>query len=228
MERHSNDRPEGQDLFLRDLPDAPESRSQPQILHFAPVALAHNLVPGLEGLPKAPGGNREILIGLKEVILYTDGACDKNPGPGGYGAVLIHGRNRKELSGGYRLTTNNRMELMAVIQGLEALKEPCKATIYSDSEYLVRAMNEGWAQRWKKRGWRRSGNDPAANPDLWEKLLALAQVHQTTFVWVRGHAGNAENERCDRLAVQARRRPNLPPDEVYEGSDITRPGLPGL
>lgn len=165
---------------------------------------------------------------MKEVVLYTDGACDINPGPGGYGAVLIHGRSRKELSGGRRLTTNNRMELLAVIKGLEALKEPCKVTVYSDSEYLVRAMTRGWAQRWKQRGWKRADRELAANPDLWERLLALAQVHQTSFVWVKGHAGNPENERCDRLAVQARRLPNLPPDEGYEASDLTQPGLPGL
>jgi ribonuclease HI len=165
---------------------------------------------------------------LKEVVLYTDGACDRNPGPGGYGAVLIHGRNRKEISGGYRLTTNSRMELMAAIQGLEALKEPCKVTVYSDSEYLVRAMSQGWAQGWKRRGWKRSDKEPAANPDLWEQLLRLAQAHQTTFVWVRGHAGNPENERCDRLAVQARSASNLPPDDGYERPGTKRPGLPGL
>lgn len=165
---------------------------------------------------------------MKEVVIYTDGACDINPGPGGYGVVLIYGQNRKELSAGYRLTTNNRMELMAAIRGLEALKEPCNVTVYSDSEYLVQAMSLGWAQRWKKRGWRRSENDPAANPDLWEKLLALCQVHQVTFTWIRGHAGNRENERCDRLAVQARRSPDLPPDEGYERPNLAQAGLSGL
>jgi ribonuclease HI len=153
---------------------------------------------------------------LKQVTLYTDGACDPNPGPGGFGVVLIHGEHRKELSGGFRRTTNNRMELMAAIKGLEALKEPCQVTLHSDSEYLVRAMTEGWAQRWKARGWRRSNKQPALNPDLWDRLLALCQVHQVEFVWVRGHAGVRENERCDFLSSRALRGKDLPPDEGYE------------
>jgi ribonuclease HI len=153
---------------------------------------------------------------LKQVTIYTDGACDPNPGPGGFGVVLIHNGHRKELSGGFRRTTNNRMELMAAIKGLEALKEPCQVTLYSDSEYLVRAMTEGWAQRWKTRGWRRSHKEPALNPDLWDRLLALCQAHQVEFVWVRGHAGVRENERCDFLSSRALRGTDLPPDEGYE------------
>jgi ribonuclease HI len=153
---------------------------------------------------------------LKQVTLYTDGACDPNPGPGGFGVVLIHGEHRKELSGGFRRTTNNRMELMAAIKGLEALKEPCQVTLHSDSEYLVRAMTKGWAQRWKARGWRRPNKEPALNPDLWDRLLALCQVHQVEFVWVRGHAGVRENERCDFLSSRALRGMDLPPDEGYE------------
>jgi ribonuclease HI len=153
---------------------------------------------------------------LKDVTLYTDGACEPNPGPGGYAVVLIHGGKRKELSGGFRSTTNNRMELMAAIKGLEALKEPCRARLYSDSEYLVRAMTQGWVQRWKARGWRRADKQPAANPDLWERLLALCQEHQVEFIWVKGHAGNPENERCDYLSYRALKGTDLPADDGYE------------
>ena len=155
---------------------------------------------------------------MKEVTLYTDGGCDPNPGPGGYGIVLISGGRRKELSGGYRLSTNNRMELIAAIKGLEALTEPCKVRLYSDSKYLVQAMNQGWVQAWKARGWRRSGKIPAANSDLWERLLTLCRTHQVEFVWVKGHAGNPENERCDRLVMRAMRAPNLEVDDIYESS----------
>jgi ribonuclease HI len=155
---------------------------------------------------------------VKEVKLYTDGGCDPNPGPGGYGIVLISAGRRKEFSGGYRLTTNNRMELMAAIKGLEALSEPCTVRLYSDSKYLVQAMNEGWVQGWKVRGWRRSGKDPAANPDLWERLLALCETHHVEFVWIKGHSGNPENERCDRLVLLAMRASSLSIDEEYESS----------
>ena len=117
---------------------------------------------------------------------------------------------------------------MAAIKGLEALKEPCKVTLYSDSEYLVQAVTRGWALRWKARGWRRSNKDPAANPDLWEKLLALCQIHQVKFVWVKGHAGVPENERCDRLSAQAMLSHGLPPDDGYESPGLARPTLPGL
>jgi ribonuclease HI len=153
---------------------------------------------------------------VKEVKIYTDGGCDPNPGPGGYGIVLIYGGRRRELSGGYRLSTNNRMELMAAIKGLEALSEPCNVKLYSDSKYLVQATNEGWAQRWKMHGWRRSGKESAANPDLWERLLALCEVHRVEFVWIKGHSGHTENERCDRLVLQAMRASNLSIDEEYE------------
>jgi ribonuclease HI len=160
---------------------------------------------------------------VKEVVLYTDGACKSNPGPGGYGVVLIDGERRQELCGGYRLTTNSRMELMAAIKGLEALAEPCKVRLYSDSEYLVRAMNKGWPQRWKRRGWQRSDKQPASNPDLWERLMALCQTHQVAFIWVKGHAGDLENERCDQLSTQAAQMPDLPPDEGYESPPWLNP-----
>lgn len=153
--------------------------------------------------------------GPKSVTIYTDGGCDPNPGPGGYGVVLLFGSHRKELSGGFRQTTNNRMEIYAAIQGLEALKEPCRVTLYSDSEYLVKAMTAGWAKRWKAKGWMRNSKEPALNPDLWERLLGLCAIHQVTFNWLRGHTGIPENERCDQLALQAQRRPDLSEDAGY-------------
>lgn len=152
----------------------------------------------------------------KEVVVYTDGACEPNPGVGGYGVVLIYGNIRKEVSGGFRLTTNNRMELYAAIRGLEMLKTPCKVMLYSDSQYLVRAMTEGWAIKWQKKNWWRTKNERAINIDLWEKLLPLCETHEVTFVWVKGHAGNVENERCDELSYVAIHQVNLPPDEGYE------------
>jgi ribonuclease HI len=153
---------------------------------------------------------------LKDVTIYTDGGCLGNPGPGGYGAVLIYGTKRKELSGGFRRTTNNRMELMAAIRGLEALKHPCRVTLYSDSEYVVNAMKQGWARRWRDNGWRRNKKDKAVNPDLWERLLQLCEIHQVSFQWVRGHAGTPENERCDEMAQDAARGEHLDVDQHYE------------
>ncbi len=138
---------------------------------------------------------------MKEVLMYTDGACSGNPGPGGFGTILKYGKHEKELSGGEAVTTNNRMELSAVIAGLSALKEPCKVLVYSDSKYVVDAINQGWAENWKKNGWKRSNKEPALNIDLWEKLLALINIHKVSFFWVKGHAGHRENERCDALAV---------------------------
>jgi ribonuclease HI len=152
---------------------------------------------------------------VKHVTIYTDGACLGNPGPGGYGAILLYQSHRKELSGGYRKTTNNRMEIMAAIVGLEALKEKCQVTLYSDSEYLVKAISRGWAQRWRAQGWKRSKREKALNSDLWEKLLQLCEYHQVQFSWVKGHAGTLENIHCDELAMQAAQRTNLPADEGY-------------
>ena len=153
----------------------------------------------------------------REVRLYTDGSCLGNPGPGGYGAILDFRGQRKELAEGYRLTTNNRMELLAVIEGLAALKRTCSVTVYSDSEYVVKAMKGGWPHKWKRNGWKRKGNKPAVNPDLWEQLLTLCERHEVEFVWVRGHSGHPENERCDALANQAARAVNLLEDEGYAG-----------
>jgi len=138
---------------------------------------------------------------LKEVEIFTDGACSGNPGPGGYGVILRYNGREKELSGGEAETTNNRMELTAAIEGLKALKESCKVTLYSDSKYLVDAVNEGWVYKWEENGWMRTKREPALNPDLWDELLALMDEHEVTLVWVKGHDGHPENERCDKLAV---------------------------
>ncbi len=161
--------------------------------------------------------------GRKTVTIYTDGACIGNPGPGGYGAVLLYGEHRRELSGGFQSTTNNRMEIMAAIAGLKALSQECDVTLYSDSQYLVDAISKGWAKRWQANDWMRNKKERAVNPDLWEELLALCQRHHVEFKWVRGHAGNAENERCDQLAVQAAHQPNLALDDGYERAGHKRP-----
>ena len=151
-----------------------------------------------------------------QVTIYTDGGALGNPGPGGYGVVMLSNQHRKELSGGYRLTTNNRMELTAVIRALESLKVRCAVTLYTDSRYVADAIEKGWAKKWRANGWMRTSQEKALNPDLWERLLDLLEKHEVRVVWVRGHAGNLENERCDQLSVAASNQPNLPPDEVYE------------
>lgn len=138
---------------------------------------------------------------MKHVDIYTDGACRGNPGKGGWGAILVYGGKEKELSGGEAVTTNNRMELSAAIEALSALKEPCEVTLTSDSKYLVDAIEKGWAVSWREKGWRRADKSPALNPDLWEKLLDLLEIHKVTFVWVKGHVGHPYNERCDKLAT---------------------------
>jgi len=152
---------------------------------------------------------------FKDVTVYTDGACLGNPGPGGYGVILLYQGHKRELSGGYRKTTNNRMEIMAAIVALEALKEKCSVTLCSDSEYLVKAMSKGWVQRWQANGWKRNKREQALNPDLWKRLLQLSEYHDVKFSWVKGHAGSLENIRCDELAMQAAQQPNLPVDEGY-------------
>lgn len=141
---------------------------------------------------------------MKNVTIYTDGACSGNPGPGGWGAILRYGEVTREMSGGEARTTNNRMELMGVISALEALKEPCRVELWSDSKYVVDALEKGWAKSWRARGWIRSGRKPALNPDLWERLLGLAQRHEVHCHWVKGHSENPYNNRCDELAVTAR------------------------
>ena len=138
---------------------------------------------------------------MKDVTIYTDGACSGNPGPGGWGAILRYCAREKELSGGEAQTTNNRMELTGVIAALEALKEPCRVTLYSDSKYVVDALEKGWAKSWQARGWVKPDRKPALNSDLWVRLLDLCAIHEVRPVWVKGHAENEYNERCDRLAV---------------------------
>lgn len=139
---------------------------------------------------------------MKHVDIYTDGACSGNPGKGGWGAVLKYGSAVREMAGGEQETTNNRMELTAVIKALEALKEPCDVTLTSDSKYVIDAIQKRWVYSWKSNGWRKADKKPALNVDLWEQLLTLLEKHAVTFVWVKGHAGHPENERCDQLAVQ--------------------------
>ena len=140
---------------------------------------------------------------LKQVEIFTDGSCLGNPGPGGYGAIMRYRQHEKTFSAGYRLTTNNRMELMAAIAGLEALKTPCNVTLYSDSKYLVDAFNQNWIDGWIRKGWKRGKNEPVKNPDLWKRLLKAKEDHNVTFVWVKGHNGHPLNERCDELATTA-------------------------
>lgn len=138
---------------------------------------------------------------MKKIELYTDGACRGNPGNGGWGAILVYQGVEKELSGGEEVTTNNRMELMAAIAGMEALKEPCQITLTSDSKYLTDAINKGWLASWKKNGWRKADKSAVLNVELWQKIDELISIHQVEFVWVRGHAGHPYNERCDALAT---------------------------
>ena len=139
---------------------------------------------------------------MKKVELYTDGACRGNPGNGGWGAILVYQGKEKELSGGEEVTTNNRMELMAAIAGMEALKEPCFITLTSDSKYLTDAINKGWLESWKKNGWRKSDKSPVLNVELWKKIDELLSIHKVEFIWVKGHAGHPYNERCDVLATE--------------------------
>ena len=138
---------------------------------------------------------------MKTVTLYTDGACSGNPGPGGWGAILCYGEHELSLSGGEAHTTNNRMELTAVIQGLAALNESCEVTLYSDSKYVIDGIQKGWARSWKRNGWRKADKKPALNADLWDRLLSLLDIHRVQFVWIKGHDGHPENERCDAMAV---------------------------
>ena len=152
---------------------------------------------------------------LKHITVHTDGACLGNPGPGGYGAILEYEGHERELSGGFRKTTNNRMEIMAAIAGLEAITEKCRVTVVSDSQYLVNAMSQGWAKRWQEHGWRRNKKERALNPDLWEQLIKACEAHEVKFEWIEGHL-TPENERCDQLANEAAKRQDLPIDEGYE------------
>jgi ribonuclease HI len=174
---------------------------------------------GAGGLLKAE--NNDLGEKSKVVNIFTDGACHGNPGSGGYGVVMVYGDYRKEHSGGFRKTTNNRMEIMGAIVGLEALKGRCNATVCSDSRYLVDAIILGWARKWKAAGWMRNSRERALNPDLWDRLLKLCDRHDVQFQWVRGHRGHVENTRCDELANKAASQAGLPADQVYEASPGT-------
>ncbi|MCD6293137.1 MAG: ribonuclease HI [Deltaproteobacteria bacterium] len=160
---------------------------------------------------------------MKKVTIYTDGGCIGNPGPGGYGVVLLYGKHRKELTDGFKETTNNRMELLACIKGLEALKERCLVTLYSDSKYVVDGISKGWARRWQKNNWIRDKKTKAKaiNPDLWQRLLEQVDRHDIDMCWVKGHAGNRENEVCDQLANSAARSNSSQIDIGYKGSNST-------
>lgn len=161
--------------------------------------------------------NNNATSGKPHVIVYTDGACSGNPGRGGYAAILKYNNHYKELSGGYRLTTNNRMELMAVIKALQALKRPCRVTLYSDSQYVVNAFRKGWIYQWRANNWCRGRNHkPVPNADLWQQLLDLVSRHEVEWQWIEGHSGNPMNELCDRLAVAAAKANDLEVDTVYE------------
>ena len=155
-------------------------------------------------------------MALKHIDIFTDGACSGNPGKGGYGVILKYNDNIKELSEGFFLTTNNRMEILAAIKGLEALKEPCEVTLYSDSKYLVDAINQGWIVKWQKNDWYRTKSEKAKNVDLFKRLLVQLDKHKVEFIWVKGHAGHAENERCDKLATSAILSENLSEDNIAE------------
>jgi ribonuclease HI len=154
---------------------------------------------------------------MKRVTIHTDGGCKGNPGPGGYGAVLVSGKHRKEISAGYRLTTNNRMELRAAIAAIELLTQPCEVELHSDSKYIIDAMTKNWLAGWQRRGWKTAANQPVKNRDLWTRLMAATAPHRMDWRWVKGHAGHAENERCDELANLAVKGRHLLDDDGFTG-----------
>jgi ribonuclease HI len=160
-----------------------------------------------------------------KVVIYTDGSAITNPGPGGYGVVLLSEKKRREFSGGYRLTTNNRMELTACIIGLKSLNTKSEVVLFSDSKYVVDSIEKGWARRWWANRWMKNKREKVENHDLWRQLLRLCDQHEVEFVWVPGHAGNPENERCDQLSREAAKSPNLPPDLVFEQQQNQAPTL---
>jgi ribonuclease HI len=192
---------------------------------------ADALTPNLKVLLEAAGSGDgegiadpiEELVKAGKVVIYTDGSAMNNPGPGGYGVVLKLNQHRKELSGGFRLTTNNRMEVYACIAGLRSLKQPSDVVIVSDSKYVVESMNQGWARRWQANGWRRNDREKAENADLWADLLDLCDRHTVAFQWIKGHNSTVENERCDQLALAAAQGVNLPADEGFEEKERLKP-----
>jgi len=162
--------------------------------------------------------SRDSISSLAEVLIYTDGACLGNPGPGGYGVIIESNGLRTEKSGGFSLTTNNRMEIMAAICGLESVRKPSKIVLFSDSQYLVNAMSKGWVHKWKAQRWMRNKTEQALNSDLWERMLVLISKHEVEFRWVRGHSDHKLNERCDQIANEAAKNKPIQKDTVYEAS----------
>lgn len=197
---------------------------------FSADGLPSNLVTLLEQAGSEPVNPpvdpMEEFLQAGKVVIYTDGSAINNPGPGGYGVVLKFKAQRKELSGGFRQTTNNRMEVYACIAGLQSLKQPSDVVIVSDSKYVVESMNQGWARRWQANGWRRNDKEKAENADLWAALLEQCSRHTVAFQWIKGHNSTKENERCDRLAVTAAQGVNLPADSGFEEKERLKP--PGL
>lgn len=161
------------------------------------------------------GPRRDHSLTVREVTIYTDGSCHGNPGPGGYAAILLHGKFKKELTGGFRLTTNNRMELLAAIVAFEALKESCKVDFYTDSTYVRNGLEKGWAENWRRNGWKKK-KGKVISPDLWKRLLIAVEGHKIAYHWVKGHSGNPLNERCDELAnIESSKGAKLPKDPGY-------------
>lgn len=193
-----------------------EVESLPESLLPELLRYVQNLKPATAPKPKLSLKSKAAVTpSSNTIIIYTDGACTGNPGKGGYGAVIIDGDRREELAAGYKLTTNNRMEMMGAIAALESLKSNSKVKLHSDSKYIVDAVTKGWAKKWQAKGWRRNKQEMAKNPDLWQELLDLCKIHDVEFIWVKGHAGIQENERCDRLAVAAAQGSNLLVDQGY-------------
>ena len=200
------------------------------LAEFSPEKLAPALLEFASGGPVQQVDDGDELLKMGKVVVFTDGGAINNPGPGVYGVVLKFKDQRKELSGGFRLTTNNRMEIFACIAALKSLKHKSDVVIFSDSKYVVDTMCNGWAKRWRAGGWMRNSKQKAENPDLWAQLLELCEQHTVEFRWLKGHNGARENERCDQLAVAAAQRKDLPADVAYESpkaADATLPLLKG-
>ena len=194
-----------------------KEEAQEWLKKFNPERLPPDLLKLVGNLPASKEvENLKNFLTEGKILIYTDGGANPNPGPGGYGVVLRYQDHRKELSGGFRLTTNNRMELLACIKGLDSLKEKSDVILFSDSQYVVNAIEKGWAKKWRKNDWKTKTGELRTNHDLWEKLLSVYEKHDVKFRWVKGHAGNMDNERCDQLASQMARKRNLPIDEGYE------------
>jgi len=198
--------------WINSINNNPQPAKSPKRLKIEKHKFKNKMTP----VPFVPPQKIQAIDQGETITIYTDGGCINNPGLGGYGVVLYDAGKKKELKGGFRHTTNNRMELMACIVGLQSLKSQGNVIIYTDSKYVVNGMMKGWARRWRRNNWKRNAEEDALNADLWAQLLDLDDNHQVDFKWVKGHAGNRDNERCDFLAGQAMQKDNLPPDMVYE------------